>query len=68
MGVGLGQRGLGKLAATVRDGPKQRPFGVGAQTAAVEIGGQILLKSMVARHDGHRCIKPFWVKLRKIAH
>jgi len=50
VGVGLGQGRGRELAGRAADGAKQRPLRIGGDPAAVEIGLQVGLKIVVARH------------------
>jgi len=50
VGVGLGQRSFGELPGRAADRAKERHFGMGGNPATVEIGAQIGLKIVVARH------------------
>src|SRR4051812_19188346 len=50
VGVGLRQGRAGELAGAAADGAEQRPLRVAAQAGAVEVGGEVVIKVVVAGH------------------
>jgi hypothetical protein len=50
VGVLLGQGRPGELTGGAADRAKERPFGIGGDPAAIQIGVQIGFKIVVARH------------------